>query len=253
MVVARDPERSALHGALGSELTAPVRPAGARVLYYAMHRRWLCLPLLLAACGDGSVGPSASRHTLTAVGDTVVYATPGSALAEPLAVLVSADGRPLPHISVQWTVVAGPLTLGSSVTSSAANGLAAVTAFAGSPGTARVRASTSRLQRPDAEFTIHVIDAPTLSGIADVWTEIIYAGICSTAIAFTLQAVAQQYVPPSNAAIILSAEGLFAAIGGALLLHERLEPIGYAGAALIFAAILIVELVPALRERRAVA
>jgi drug/metabolite transporter (DMT)-like permease len=96
-------------------------------------------------------------------------------------------------------------------------------------------------------------ETPTLAAIGDGWIEILYAGICSTAIAFTLQAVAQQYVPPSNAAIILSAEGLFAAIGGALLLNERLAPIGYVGAALIFAAILIVELVPALRARRAIA
>lgn len=96
-------------------------------------------------------------------------------------------------------------------------------------------------------------ETPSLVGIGDTWIEILYAGICSTAIAFTLQAVAQQYVPPSNAAIILSAEGLFAAIGGALLLNERLAPVGYAGAALIFTAILIVEVVPALRERRAMA
>lgn len=93
-------------------------------------------------------------------------------------------------------------------------------------------------------------ETPTLAGIGEGWVEILYSAICSTAIAFTLQAVAQQYVPPSNAAIILSAEGLFAALGGALLLNERLTPLGYAGAALIFSAILVVELVPALRERR---
>ena len=42
--------------------------------------------------------------------------------------------------------------------------------------------------------------------------EIAYAGILSTAVAFTFQAIGQQYVPPANAAIILSAESLFAAI-----------------------------------------
>lgn len=93
---------------------------------------------------------------------------------------------------------------------------------------------------------------PTLAAMAENWVEIAYAGILSTAVAFTLQAVAQQYVPPSNAAIILSAEGLFAALGGALLLGERLSAVGYLGAALIFAAILLVELVPALTQRRAV-
>jgi len=91
-------------------------------------------------------------------------------------------------------------------------------------------------------------EAPQLEGFYASWAEIIYSGILSTAVAFTLQAIAQQYVPPSNAAIILSAEGLFAAIGGALLLHERLSWIGYLGAGLIFAAILLVELTPMLRR-----
>ena len=79
------------------------------------------------------------------------------------------------------------------------------------------------------------------------WIQIAYAGILSTAIAFTFQAIGQQYVPPANAAIILSGESLFAALGGALLLNERLPPIGYVGAAVIFATIVMVELVPALR------
>lgn len=94
-------------------------------------------------------------------------------------------------------------------------------------------------------------ETPNFGAIGDGWIEILYAGILSTAVAFTLQAVAQQYVPPANAAIILSAEGLFAALGGALVLGERLPPVGYAGAMLIFLAILLVEAVPALRQRRA--
>jgi drug/metabolite transporter (DMT)-like permease len=95
-----------------------------------------------------------------------------------------------------------------------------------------------------------VIEAPTLEGISAGWMEIAYAGILSTAVAFTFQAIGQQYVPPANAAIILSAESLFAAIGGALLLGERLPPIGYAGAALIFAAIIAVETLPPLWAKR---
>jgi drug/metabolite transporter (DMT)-like permease len=81
------------------------------------------------------------------------------------------------------------------------------------------------------------------------WLPILYAGVFSSGIAFTLQAVGQQYVPPSNAAIILSSESLFAALGGALFLGERLPPIGYAGAAIIFVTIIVVELVPALRRK----
>lgn len=93
-------------------------------------------------------------------------------------------------------------------------------------------------------------EAPDLSAIADGWIEIAYAGLMSTAVAYTLQAVAQQYVPAANAAIVLSAESLFAALGGALLLGERLPLIGYAGAGLIFVAILLVEALPALLASR---
>ena len=94
------------------------------------------------------------------------------------------------------------------------------------------------------------IEAPTLAGIAAGWMQLAYVGIFSTAIAFTFQAIGQQHVPPANTAIILSAESLFAAIGGALLLGERLPPIGYIGAALIFAAIVAVEAIPPLWAKR---
>lgn len=95
-----------------------------------------------------------------------------------------------------------------------------------------------------------IFEEPTMAAISAGWVEIVYTGIFSTAIAFTLQAVGQMHVPPANAAIILSAESLFAALGGAVMLGERLDPIGYAGAALIFAAIVLVETLPALNTRR---
>jgi drug/metabolite transporter (DMT)-like permease len=94
-------------------------------------------------------------------------------------------------------------------------------------------------------------EAPTLSGIATSWVELLYAGVLATAVAFTLQAIAQPYVPSANAAIILSAESLFAALGGAGVLGERLPAVGYVGAALIFCAIILVESVPMLVRRRA--
>lgn len=94
------------------------------------------------------------------------------------------------------------------------------------------------------------VEAPTLGQISDVWVQLAYAAVLSTAVGFTLQAVGQQYVPPANAAIILSAESLFAALGGAVVLGDRLPAIGYAGAALLFVAIVMVEAVPALLERR---
>lgn len=96
-----------------------------------------------------------------------------------------------------------------------------------------------------------ILETPTIEGISGGWIPIVYSGVCSTAIAFTLQAIGQRYVPPANAAIVLSSESLFAAVFGAIFLGERLPPLGYLGAAIIFVAIVTVELVPALRGRRA--
>jgi drug/metabolite transporter (DMT)-like permease len=103
-----------------------------------------------------------------------------------------------------------------------------------------------------AAIGVPFLETPSWNGIGSAWVEILYTGVMSTAVAFTLQAIGQQYVPPSNAAIILSSESLFAAAAGAIILHERLPLAGYAGAALIFVAIIIVETVPALAARRSV-
>ena len=52
---------------------------------------------------------------------------------------------------------------------------------------------------------------------------ILYGGLGSVGIAYTLQAVAQRDAPPAHATIILCFEGCFAALGGALLLGERVD------------------------------
>ena len=49
---------------------------------------------------------------------------------------------------------------------------------------------------------------------------LLYGGIMSCGVAFTLQIVAQRKAPPSHASILLAMEGLFGAIGGVLLLGE---------------------------------
>jgi drug/metabolite transporter (DMT)-like permease len=58
--------------------------------------------------------------------------------------------------------------------------------------------------------------------LAAALVPILYGGICSVGIAYTLQAVAQKYAPPAHATILLSLEGTFAAIGGVLILSEPL-------------------------------
>lgn len=76
---------------------------------------------------------------------------------------------------------------------------------------------------------------------------LLFAGVMSTGIAYTLQTVAQQHAHPSHAAIILSSEGVFAVIGGFLLLNEVLPAQGLLGCCLILAGMLMSQLMPRLR------
>ena len=59
---------------------------------------------------------------------------------------------------------------------------------------------------------------------------ILFAGVVSGAIAYTIQILAQAHTPPAEAALILALEGVFAALAGALLLDEHLTAIGAFGA-----------------------
>ena len=76
---------------------------------------------------------------------------------------------------------------------------------------------------------------------------LLFAGVMSTGIAYTLQTIAQQHAHPSHAAIILSSEGVFAVIGGFLLLNEVLPAQGLLGCGLILTGILMSQLMPRLR------
>ncbi len=80
--------------------------------------------------------------------------------------------------------------------------------------------------------------------------EILFTGMFSSGVAFTLQAIGTRYTSAPQAAIFLSSEALFAALFGAILLGERLPVIGLAGCALIFLSMLMVEIVPRLRLKK---
>ena len=79
---------------------------------------------------------------------------------------------------------------------------------------------------------------------------IVFAGILSGGVGYTLQIVAQRHTPPAEAALILSLESVFAALGGALWLGERLSLAGAIGCALILAGAVAAELAPALSSRK---
>jgi len=67
---------------------------------------------------------------------------------------------------------------------------------------------------------------------------ILYGGLCSVGIAYTLQVVAQRDAPPAHAVIILSFEGCFAALGGVMLLSEKISLWSLLGFVLMLAGML---------------
>ncbi len=78
----------------------------------------------------------------------------------------------------------------------------------------------------------------TLAAIGSAWLPILYGGLFSVGVAYSLQVHAQRRAHPSHAAIILSLEGLFAAVGGFLILGEVLSPRNLLGAFLMLLAML---------------
>lgn len=87
-------------------------------------------------------------------------------------------------------------------------------------------------------------------GIIDAAPEILYAGVISSGVAYTLQVVGQRWTTAPQAAIFLASESLFGALFGALLLGERITYVGYVGCALIFVSMILVEIVPELTKTK---
>jgi len=70
---------------------------------------------------------------------------------------------------------------------------------------------------------------------------LLYGGIGSVGVAYTLQVVGQKHAKPSHAALILSMETVFAGIGGSLILGETLGVRGYLGCVLMLAGMLLAQ------------
>jgi drug/metabolite transporter (DMT)-like permease len=89
----------------------------------------------------------------------------------------------------------------------------------------------------------------SLTGLRQAAVPIIYGGVLSVGIAYTLQVVAQRRAHPAHAAILLSLESVFAAVAGWLLLGETLSPRGLLGCLLMLAGMLISQLWSIRRNR----
>lgn len=110
---------------------------------------------------------------------------------------------------------------------------------------------TDSLKLASAQFAIcsllsfimaFIIEVITFEAIWQAAVPILYGGLGSVGIAYTLQVIAQRDAHPAHSAIILSLEGVFAAIGGWLLLNEILSGRGLFGCALMLAGMIFSEM-----------
>ena len=100
-------------------------------------------------------------------------------------------------------------------------------------------------------FTVTVIsgiaaliagETPSLNSITATVKPLLYCGVIAIGFACTVQIAAQKYVLPATASIVLSTASVFAVFWGWLLLNERYSPQNLFGCALIFSAVVLVQL-----------
>ena len=85
-------------------------------------------------------------------------------------------------------------------------------------------------------------EEPVLANIIACWNPLVYAGIFSLGIAFSLQIIGQQHLEPTPAALIMSLESVFATLSGAIILHDQMSGKEYFGCTLMLLAVILAQL-----------
>jgi len=87
-----------------------------------------------------------------------------------------------------------------------------------------------------------LFETPRLSDIFAAAVPVLYAGVLSSGVAYTLQIVAQKDADPTVASLILSLESVFSVLGGWVILGQKLSSREIAGCILMFSAIILAQL-----------
>lgn len=113
-----------------------------------------------------------------------------------------------------------------------------------SPGTDSVALSCIQFFTSGAICTVLALltEAPSVSALMAGALPVLYAGVLSCGVAYTLQVVGQKEVEPAAASLILSLESVVSVLAGWAVLGQRLSSRELAGCALVFAAVILVQL-----------
>ena len=87
-----------------------------------------------------------------------------------------------------------------------------------------------------------IFESPSLSEIVSGWLPILYAGVLSCGVAYTLQIVGQKNMDPTVASLILSLESVFSVLAGWLILNQTMTLREFSGCGLMFLAIILAQL-----------
>ena len=98
---------------------------------------------------------------------------------------------------------------------------------------------------------VFIFENPTLIGIKKEIFELLYVGVLSSGVAYTLQIIGQRYVKPSTAAITFSLEGVFGSLAAWIILSQFLTTIQIFGCFLILVGVLMAQLIPLINKEAA--
>ena len=87
-----------------------------------------------------------------------------------------------------------------------------------------------------------ILEQPTWDKIVSAAIPILYCGLISGGLGYTLQIIAQKFTDPTIASLLMSLESVFAVIAGALLLGERMSSKELLGCVVMFVAIVLVQI-----------
>lgn len=95
-----------------------------------------------------------------------------------------------------------------------------------------------------------LFEKPQIGAILQAWMPILYAGVMSCGVAYTLQIVGQKGMNPTVASLILSLESVVSVLAGWVLLGQKLSVREFSGCGIMFAAIILAQLPEQKRQKK---
>ena len=86
-----------------------------------------------------------------------------------------------------------------------------------------------------------IFESPTIEAVVSAIVPILYCGLLSGGVGYTLQIVGQKHTDPATASLIMSLESVFALIAGVIILQEKMTGLELLGCIIMFGAILLIQ------------